>query len=466
MDLFAWKMWLMISGVTSRAFCDPTPHGYRRRVALPLALLVLAGLAAGVLAYGVHPAWAQYPHGFEFILLSRRLQWPLFAVVLILCVALLGMIISGRRRAWWLIGLSPILALLAHRFVLDPSNTFVVNAQPSFVSATQATFLSDDDWVVGLQNEGDPTAYPFFALYPAPLVVQADQFTPMLLMWSPFANRAVAMKIDRSIKAGELEILSMPANTLLVYNARIGQFINGVTGKTTAGQKPAGFVAEIPTIKTTWRQWRELHPQSRVLMPLAKLRAGIAPSGPVLPFYPMPAYAKQIGSSTRPSATRPQVAVIGTSGMSQISEPTVALICTTQPSAVLDADIANGPVNVSNLPLAALLLRDPLTGAVKGFDRQVQGDLFPRFRAKTLKAFPAATLADTDTNSAWTSSATAIDGPLKGEKLHPIAVDDGIYLSVLRVWYPDLPILDPMVLPPEPRPVRINNSAGRRTRGR
>ena len=129
---------------------------------------------------------------------------------------------------------------------LDPDNAFFVNAQPTFISARGATFLMDDDWVVGLTNEGDPTAYPFSVLYPAPLVVQADQFTPMLLMWSPFANRAVAVKIDRSIKARELEILSMPANTLLVYNARIGQFINGVTGKTPAGQKPDGFVGKFP----------------------------------------------------------------------------------------------------------------------------------------------------------------------------------------------------------------------------
>ncbi len=401
----------------------------------------MACLAASVVAYGAHPFWAQYPHGIAFILFTRRLQWPLLAVVVVFCLLLLALIISGRRRAWWLIGLSPVLALLLHRFALDPDHTFLVNSQPIFVGADQASFVADDDWVVGLENDGNTTAYPFAALYSSPLVVQADQFSPMLLMWSPFANRALAVGIDRSIKARELEIVSMPANTLIVYNMRVGQFINGITGRTMNGQKPEGFTGVISTTKTTWKQWRALHPQSRVLVPLETGANGVAPNGPVLPYFPMP----------KAVATEEQV-------------NTVALVCTTRPCAVLDRKIGLTPVNVSSPPDAILLFRDSATGQVNAFDRQLQGDLFPLFRAHASQRQPSAAMIDTDSNSSWTTGGLALDGPLKGQRLHPLNVDDGVYLSVLRVWYPDLPILSPMALPPPTAPVREHAPTGRRRR--
>src|SRR5215204_4712925 len=105
------------------------------------------------MAYGTHPAWAQFPNGLEFILVARRLQWPMVALALILCLVLLALVISGRRRAWWLIGLGPVLALFVHRFARDPVNQFACVENPPFVLASEAKHLADNDWVVALQFE-------------------------------------------------------------------------------------------------------------------------------------------------------------------------------------------------------------------------------------------------------------------------------------------------------------------------
>lgn len=379
---------------------------------LPLLLLILAAMPAAVIAYGVNPFWGQYPHGIELIVLSRRLQWPMLALTVILCLILIGLIVAGRRRAWWLIGLAPILTLLAHHFALDPDSAFLVNGQPGFVSAEQA-ILGDEDWVVGLVDGGEATAYPFAALYPAPVLVQTDQQAPLLLLWSAFANRALAVRIDRSIKARDLEIVSMPANTLLVYNSRLGQFINGVTGLTLQREKPAGFGDTIPAIKTTWKRWKTLHPQTRVLVAPAQASRP-APSRPLLPYYPMPAAAR--GAAT------------------------VAMICTTRPAAVLDSDLTAQP---KNFPQRLLLLRSAATGCAVAFDRQVD-DLFPIFQARRTAKYPEAVMVDADSKSLWSADGRAVAGPLAGRKLHAIDVDDGVYLGVLRVWYPDLPLLSPL----------------------
>jgi hypothetical protein len=145
-------------------------------VALPLLLSFLATLAAAVMAYGTDPRWVeQGSRGLGLIVLSRRLQWPLVAVVLLLCLSLLALVISGKRRAWWLIALLPVLALFVHRFLTAPTNRYDVLDQPAFVAAAEARHVRDEDYVVGMIFNDQPYAYPYAALFRAPVIVQSDR---------------------------------------------------------------------------------------------------------------------------------------------------------------------------------------------------------------------------------------------------------------------------------------------------
>lgn len=385
-------------------------------VILPVLLLALAALLAAVVSYGVHPLWAQYPHGVQFILMARRFQWPLAALMVVACVALLALVISGKRRAWWLIGLMPVLAILGQRFLPGHGRFFFVNRDPVFVSAEQANFVSDDDWVVGLIDGDDAVAYPFASLYPAPLVIRPSEERPTLLMWSAFANRALAVQVDRSLKSEDLEIVSMPANALLVYNTRLGQFINGVTGLQPNGLKPAGFLSAVATQKTTWKRWRARHPGTLVLAPPPD--SGPAPSQPILPLYPMP-----------PMADAPPAGTM------------VDLLDVSPPVAVTESESGERCVNVSDPPV--LLFRDPTTGVLLAFDRQLPDELTPRFSMRVWLRWPGAILIDSDSRSAWTADGRAVGGPLKGQRLRPLAVDDGVNADVLHFWCPRLKLVSP-----------------------
>src|SRR5690349_3075047 len=130
---------------------------------LPVILIVLATATAALVAYGVHPDWAQYESGLAIIILSRRLMWPMIAVSLILCIALLTLVISGRRRAWWLIGLAPVLALFVHRFSTGVYGPGGVVDMPTFVEATHpaAATVEVGDYVVGIVFRGRAYAFPY-----------------------------------------------------------------------------------------------------------------------------------------------------------------------------------------------------------------------------------------------------------------------------------------------------------------
>jgi hypothetical protein len=381
-------------------------------VALPLLISFLATLAAGVMAYGTDARWVeQGSWGLGLIVLSRRLQWPLVAVSLLLCLSLVALVISGKRRAWWLIALLPVLALFVHRFLTAPTNRYDVLDSPAFVAAAEAQHVRDEDYVVGVIFNEQPYAYPYAALFRTPIVVQSDREKRMVLIWSAFANAATPMEVSREVKARDLDIVCDPMDTLLIYNGRTGQFIVGLTGQTHRGAKPAGFEAHVPAITQTWRQWRTAHPATRVLM----TNVATGPTQPLAPHH------------GNPNAATPQVIVTGDGGNLSIQ------------SNLINAS----PINVKLGDTPAVIFRDAASGRVKAFDRRLEQDLIPQFKppADAKLKSKGVVMTDTDTGSAWDARGVAVDGPKdwRGKKLRPINLREDIHRGPSNFWYRDTP---------------------------
>ena len=373
------------------------------------------------MAYGTDASWARYQHGIDFIIAARRVHWPLAVLALVLCLVLVGLVIAGRRRAWWLIGLAPVMALFVHRFVADPANQFRVIEEPNFASATDSSkFVKDSDWVVGLRFGEEDYAYPYAALFETPVVLQTDHDRRLALLWSAYANRAVAVQVGRDVRASDLEVVSMPANALLVYNRRNGQFINGITGLTPKGTSPDGFKDGIPVAKSTWKDWQSAHPDTKVLVPLGSLNPA-SPRTPLQPTLPMPPGADEKDFP---------IAVVTGAGI--------------KPVAVESRSITSVPMNLTGDDAPALLFRDA-SGLPRAFARKVD-DLRPHFRAVTerdRKNHPKAAFLDADTGAGWDRNGVAVDGPqeMRGKRLPRLVVEDGLSSRVMRYWFPGMRIV-------------------------
>jgi len=333
------------------------------------------------------------------------------------CIALIGLVITARRRAWWLIGLAPVLALFAHRFTAGDVGRFQIAEEPTFVAADDAKFVGDDDYVVGVTIGDEAFAYPYAALYWTPVVVQTDGERRVLLIWCAYANSAVATTVSRDIKPRELDIVCEPANALLLYNSRIGQFVNGFTGRTPGGGKPLGFGMRLPIWKGPWKNWKAGHPQTIVMAPTGK------PGGPAVPVLP-------------------REPVISTSDHS--AQTRVIVIATAQSAALATSDVGTYPVNVKSGDVPVLVFRDPATASLRAFDRHVEADLAPRFilnRDARRKGY----LVDIDTNTTWSTAGVAQDGEKDrlGKKLTPVEVQDDVYWGVAKFWWPQLQWVKP-----------------------
>jgi hypothetical protein len=434
-------------------------------VLLPVALLFFAIVSAAVVAYGNNPDLARFGEtGVQAIMVCRRMQWPMVTLSVVLCVIVIALVIAGKRRAWWLIGLAPVLALFLHRFG-GTTNNYLVLENPPMLSADEVSFLRPDDFVVGVVFDEQAYAYPYAALYSAPVVIQSDRGKRMMLLWSPFANVARAYVIDRGLTARELDVVSMPANALLVYNTRLGQFINGITGRTQTGSVPSGMRASIVTSKMTWKQWRAANPETKVL-PTSGRVAARAPASPVLPAYVVPepsdrefaaaspTTAPATASTTRPtnrSATSRMArspATVAPAGLSRLaSTARVVVFPTSQPVAISSDRVTAEPLNLVSGHVPVLLFRDRASGGLRAFDRRIDEDLSPRFTrcSDRKRAQLGVALVDLDTNTGWSAAGVAVDGPDKrrrGQKLKAVEVDEDVYWGVMHFWFPNLRLID------------------------
>lgn len=424
---------------------------------MPLLLIVLAGLSAGVVAYGTYPGWAQYPHGLEFILWARRLQWPLVALSLIACVLLMGLAISGRRRAWWLLGLAPVLALFAHRFALGPAAGRMTVAENPAYLAPDAAGIPDSEWVVGVALGDRLFAYPYSRLYSTPVVIQDDHDKRIMLMWSAYANRVLAVGVRREVVGRDIEVVSTPANALLLYDSRRGQFINGLTGQTMNHQKPIGFSNASPlrTWKMPWKAWRALHPETQVMAAAPGAAGSPAPREPILPAWPLPPMKLDHPAQMR---------VV----MSGAARPAVA-----------ESDALGAlPLNCRADGVPTVMFRPTPDSPARAFDRRVLDskgklELIASFgQNHSPRQHPAAFMIDQNSNTGWDASGVCVDAPadvkqMKGEHLEPVALDDGLYWGVIRFWYPDAkiqtPAPEPIVMEPPPgKPEPATHSRRRR----
>lgn len=361
----------------------------------PLLISLFATIAAAFMSYGVDP---RCPIGM--IVWTRRLQWPLAALAIVLSIALIALVIAGKRRAWWLIGLLPVAALFIHRFATAPINRFDVADEPAFALAGEAKFVGDDDFVVGLVFKDTPFAYPYACLYRTPVVVQSERADRLMLMWSPRANAVTALAVERELKGRDIDIVSDPHDGLLIHNGRCGQFISAITGMTIDNQKPTSARGRIATTKTTWKEWKSRYPETRVMRPPG-------------------------GSYRGPTRSL----------LSEDATP-VVLIGGDAPAMIPSQEITEKPMNFLADGVPIVVFRNPAGRAVV-FDRHIDKELIPSFKRSTDPRRKDIYLIDSDTGSGWSAAGVAIDGPkeYRGKRLAPVAVQDDLDSRAVRFWY-------------------------------
>jgi hypothetical protein len=124
----------------------------------------------------------------------------------------------------------------------------------------------------------------------------------------------------------------------------------------------------------------------------------------------------------------------------------ITLVATSQPAAVLPEELNANPINIRAGDTPVFVFRDP-AGVARAFDRHVESDLMPPFRTARGEGRKGAAFIDSYTDTAWSVAGVAMDGELKGRKLTPIPIEEGLTWGVMKYWYPKLELHHPATRP-------------------
>ncbi|MCS7032405.1 MAG: DUF3179 domain-containing protein [Phycisphaerae bacterium] len=363
---------------------------------VPLLLIFGAISAAAALAFSREPILLALSEGTAIIRFLHRAQSLLLLTSLAGGLGLVGLVVAGRRKAWWLLGLIPIVGLLGWGFVLAPARLGKVDDQPKFVRSSQADWLEGSAWVLGVVSDGHAMAFPLTALHRTPVVVVTERDRRLIVIFSPSSGVASACVVDRLIRGRDLRIVAELHGVLFLFHARLGEFFDGLTLRQPGGGAITGFGQRLPASLTRWGTWKQQHPGTFVLL------------------QPDAAFARE---RSFPS-----------------DQDSVVYLETDPPIVVPTRDIQTEPVNVFRGTSAALVCREGGFGRVVAFDRRIDQDLFPRFVFNRERGRRNAPLLDEDTGSGWTFTGECVEGPMKGTRLRPLIVVENVPRDAASFW--------------------------------
>jgi hypothetical protein len=277
--------------------------------------------------------------------------------------------------------------------------------QPEFVAASEATFLQDDDVVLGITSGNVAKAYPAADLSQHGAVFDQVPDGPISVTWCGVCNTGIVFHAEVNGRTLHFQYDRMVGANEVQKDLETGSSWQQATGEAIDGPLKGTRLKPYPAVRTTWAEWRKRHPDTMVLKPL--------------PGYLelMPSRSKRIKDITR----------AGPAGA-----PNGALTLDTRlPARETVAGLEVGRETVA-YPFSELRIVRVVNDRVGGLPivivHQPSSDTTTAFEArakdKVLTFQPvnddASFVIDLETRSTWNAYGLCLEGPMKGTQLRQV----------------------------------------------
>ena len=139
--------------------------------------------------------------------------------------------------------------------------------EPRYDSAGDGDWLSQDDGVLGyVSSSGDAFAYPVKILNFHEIVNDVIGGVPLLVSYCPLCASGVVY--DREFDGQVLLFGNTSAlyqSDLVMYDHETGSYWHQVIGEAIVGPLTGKRLKPLPSMTTTWGEWTELYPDTKVL---------------------------------------------------------------------------------------------------------------------------------------------------------------------------------------------------------
>lgn len=308
--------------------------------------------------------------------------------------------------------------LLALRDAIPPLDS------PKYDDAPAGDYLLDSDLVVGYSAGDEHYAYPIKILNFHEIVNDELGGVPVLITYCPLCRSGIVF--DRRLDGRVLTFGNTSAlyeTDLVMYDRETTSYWWQTAGEAIVGELTGSRLEALPSVTMTWADWKELHPDTRVL-------------------------SVDTGFS-RPYEQDPFAGYEDFVNAGQFPFP------------VSDA------VRDDRLPLAEIVLGVEIDGRSRAYPLGLLGDaavndtlagtaivVFSRAAGPTGNAFLATVgdrtltfsvdgerYVDRETGTRWTLAGEAIDGPLAGEQLRPVPTRSMFWFSYAAA-FPDAEVYE------------------------
>jgi hypothetical protein len=277
--------------------------------------------------------------------------------------------------------------------------------QPEFVAAGEATFLQDDDILIGVASGKVAKAFPAADLGQHGAVSDKLPDAPISVTWCVVCNTGIVFRAELKGRTLRFQYDRMVAANEVQKDLETGSSWQQATGEAIDGPLKGTRLTLYPSVRTTWAAWRKRYPHTLVLKPLP----GYAEL--------MPDRSRRIKAMTRvgPEGTPNGVANVDprlpareTVAGLEVGRDTVAYPF----SALRVARVVND--RVGGQPI--VIVHQPSSDTTTAFDARAKG------RALTFQAATddADSLVDAETRSTWNAYGLCLEGPLKGTQLKQV----------------------------------------------
>jgi len=300
-----------------------------------------------------------------------------------------------------LIANSVAALLLVAQTPAPPWLPYTAIDHPEFLAASEATFLLDDDILLGVASGKVARAYPAADLAQHGVAFDEMPDGPISVTWCGVCNTGVVFRAEVKGRRLHFEYDSMHGANEVDRDRETGSRWQQSTGEAISGPLKGSRLELYPFVRTTWKEWRRRYPNTTVLKPLP----GYAE---VMPRLSTRIKQTRFGEGEAPAGAfgkdgrlRPKEIVAGL----QIGGETVAFPF----SELRIARVVNG--QFGGKPV--LVVHQPSSDTTTAFEARAKG--------KSLTFQPvdaeAAALVDLQTHSSWNAYGLCLNGPLKGTQL-------------------------------------------------
>lgn len=136
---------------------------------------------------------------------------------------------------------------------------------PAFLNARKAT-LKDDERILGITENGVAKAYPIKILNYHEIVNDEFDGKPVVVTYCPLCGSGVAFDAEVKGKILKFGVSGLLYNSdVLLYDRQTGSLWSQLEYKAISGPMAGKELEVLPTANTTWKSWKQKHPETVVL---------------------------------------------------------------------------------------------------------------------------------------------------------------------------------------------------------